>query len=59
MNQTREEFLQEGHRPQKSVQGHAKILSAIERGKPAHAKRAMEGHLRNIEREALRASRTS
>ncbi len=59
INQTREEFLQEGDRPQKSVDGHAEILLAIEKGNPILAKKAMASHLRNIEREALRASRTS
>ncbi len=59
INQTREEFLQEGDRPQKSVDGHAEILSAIEKGNPTLAKKAMAGHLRNIEREALRGGKTS
>jgi len=59
INQTREEFLQEGDRPQKSVEGHAEILLAIEKGDPTLAKKAMSSHLRNIEREALRADRTS
>ena len=58
INQTREEFLQEGDRPQKSVEGHGEILLAIEKGNPTLAKKAMSSHLRNIEREALRASRT-
>jgi GntR family transcriptional repressor for pyruvate dehydrogenase complex len=58
INQTREEFLQEGDRPQKSVEGHAEILLAIEKGNPTLAKNAMLSHLRNIEREALRAGRT-
>jgi len=59
INQTREEFLQEGDRPQKSVEGHAEILLAIEKGNPTLAKKAMSSHLRNIEREALRVGRTS
>lgn len=59
INQTREEFLQEGDRPQKSVKGHEEILLAIEKRDPALAKKAMASHLRNIEREALRASRKS
>ncbi len=59
INQTREEFLQEGDRPQKSARGHEEILSAIEQRNPALAKKAMASHLRNIEREALRASRKS
>lgn len=59
INQTREEFLQEGDRPQKSVEGHQEILSAIEKRDPALAKNAMSSHLRNIEREALRAGRRS
>jgi GntR family transcriptional repressor for pyruvate dehydrogenase complex len=58
INQTREEFLQEGDRPQKSVEGHAEIILAIEKGDPTLAKKAMSSHLRNIEREALRAGRT-
>ena len=59
INQTREEFLQEGDRPQKSVDGHEEILLAIEKRDPTLAKKAMSGHLRNIEREALRAGKTS
>jgi len=59
INQTREEFLQEGDRPQKSVEGHREILSAIEKRDPILAKNAMSSHLRNIEREALRAGRRS
>jgi GntR family transcriptional repressor for pyruvate dehydrogenase complex len=59
LNQTREEFLQEGDRPQKSVTGHQEILLAIEKRDPALARKAMSNHLRNIEREALRAGRTS
>ena len=59
INQTREEFLQEGDRPQKSVEGHAEILLAIEKGNPTLAKKAMASHLRNIEREALRAGKTN
>jgi GntR family transcriptional repressor for pyruvate dehydrogenase complex len=59
INQTREEFLQEGDRPQKSVEGHEEILSAIEKRNPALAKKTMAGHLRDIEREALRAGKTS
>jgi GntR family transcriptional repressor for pyruvate dehydrogenase complex len=56
-NQTREEFLQEGDRPQKSVAGHEEILMAIEKGDPTLARKAMSRHLKNIEREALRAGR--
>ncbi len=56
-NQTREEFLQEGDRPQKSIEGHKEILLAIEKGDPTLAKKAMSRHLKNIEREALRAGR--
>jgi GntR family transcriptional repressor for pyruvate dehydrogenase complex len=59
INQTREEFLQEGDRPQKSVEGHEEILLAIEKRDPALAKKAMSSHLRTIEREALRAGKTS
>jgi GntR family transcriptional repressor for pyruvate dehydrogenase complex len=59
INQTREEFLQEGDRPQISVQGHDEILLAIEKGDPVLAKRAMSRHLRNIERESLKANRKS
>ena len=59
INQTREEFLQEGDRPQKSVEGHEEILLAIEQRNPTLAKKAMAGHLRDIEREALRAGKTS
>jgi len=59
INQTREEFLQEGDRPKKSVEGHEEILLAIEKRDPSLAKKAMAGHLRNIEREALRAGRIS
>jgi GntR family transcriptional repressor for pyruvate dehydrogenase complex len=57
-NQTREEFLQEGDRPQKSIEGHKEIILAIEKGDPTLAKKAMSRHLKNIEREALRAGRT-
>jgi len=57
INQTREEFLQEGDRPQKSVEGHGEILLAIEKRNPTLAKKAMSRHLENIEREALRAGR--
>ncbi|MFQ6077599.1 MAG: FadR/GntR family transcriptional regulator [Thermodesulfobacteriota bacterium] len=59
INQTREEFLQEGDRPQKSVEGHEGILLAIEKRDPVLAKKAMAGHLRDIEREALRAGKMS
>ena len=59
INQTREEFLQEGDRPQKSVEGHEEILLAIEQRNPTLAKKTMAGHLRDIEREALRAGKTS
>jgi GntR family transcriptional repressor for pyruvate dehydrogenase complex len=55
INQTREEFLQEGDRPKKSVEGHEEILLAIENRDPAQAKKAMSRHIRSIEREALRA----
>ncbi len=58
ITQTREEFLQEGDRPQKSVDGHEEIISAIEKRDPALAKKAMSRHIRNIEREAIRAVRT-
>ncbi len=54
-NQTREEFLQEGDRPQKSVGGHEEIISAIEKRDPALAKKAMSHHLMTIERETLKA----
>jgi len=57
-NQTREEFLQEGDRPQKSIEGHEEIILAIEKGDPTLAKKAMSRHLKNIEREALRAGLT-
>lgn len=57
INQTREEFLQEGDRPQISVQGHDEIVSAIEKNDPVLAKKAMLRHLSNIERESLRATR--
>ena len=59
MNQTREEFLQEGDRPHKSVDGHQEIISAIERKAPTLAKKAMLTHIRNIEREALKDRRGS
>lgn len=59
INQTREDFLQDGDRPQISVQGHDEIVWAIEKRDPVLAKRAMLRHLRNIERESLRASRKS
>jgi DNA-binding FadR family transcriptional regulator len=59
INQTREEFLQEGDRPQKSLDGHEEILLAIEKKDPALARKAMANHLRSIEREALRANRKS
>jgi GntR family transcriptional repressor for pyruvate dehydrogenase complex len=59
INQTREEFLQEGDRPQKSVAGHEEIILAVEKGDPALARNAMSNHLRTIEREALRADRAS
>ncbi len=59
INQTREEFLQEGDRPQKSVHGHEEILLAVEKKNPTLAKKAMATHLRDIEREALRAGKTS
>jgi len=57
INQTREEFLQEGDRPQKSLEGHEEILLAIEKRDPGLARKAMSNHLRSIEREALRADR--
>jgi len=57
INQTREEFLQEGDRPRISIEGHEEILSAIEKRDPQLAKKAMLRHLRNIERESLRAAR--
>jgi GntR family transcriptional repressor for pyruvate dehydrogenase complex len=59
LNQTREEFLQEGDRPKKSIEGHEEILLAIEKRDPTLAKKAMSSHLRNIEREALREGRIS
>jgi GntR family transcriptional repressor for pyruvate dehydrogenase complex len=59
INQTREEFLQEGDRPKKSIEGHEEILLAIEKRDPTLAKKAMSSHLRNIEREALREGRMS
>lgn len=57
INQTREEFLQEGDRPQKSVEGHQQIIFAIEKKDAVLAKKAMLNHIRNIEREALKAGR--
>jgi len=59
INQTREEFLQEGDRPQISVQGHDEIVLAIEKRDPLLAKKAMLRHLREIERESLKASKKS
>lgn len=57
INQTREEGLEEGNRPQKSVEGHEEIISTIDKRDPVLAKKAMLNHLRNIEREAFKASR--
>jgi GntR family transcriptional repressor for pyruvate dehydrogenase complex len=55
LNQTREEFLQEGERPQRSVTGHEAILAALRHRDAAQARAAMAKHLRTIEEEALRA----
>jgi GntR family transcriptional repressor for pyruvate dehydrogenase complex len=56
INQTREELLQEGDRPLKSVEGHEEIIRAIREGNARASKRAMLAHLRKIEQECLRAS---
>jgi GntR family transcriptional repressor for pyruvate dehydrogenase complex len=47
--QTREKFLQVQGRPQKSLKGHRKILSAIKARNPVAARQAMRNHLEEIE----------
>jgi len=56
INQTREEFLQEGDRPHRSIEGHQFILHAFSSREPAKARLAMLTHLRTIEKEALKES---
>ncbi len=59
LNQTREEFLQEGDRPLRSLAGHEAILAALRDHDPARARAAMAAHLRTIEGEALKARGTA
>jgi GntR family transcriptional repressor for pyruvate dehydrogenase complex len=54
INQTRAEYLQEGDRPNRSLNGHQEILEALRSRDPIQARKAMTSHLRTIEREALK-----
>ena len=49
LRQTRERYLQPEERKRRSLQGHQKILSAIKRGNPVAARKAMRRHLEEIE----------
>jgi len=49
LQETREKSLQTGGRPQKSLDGHRRILSALARRDPAASERAMRHHLEEIE----------
>jgi GntR family transcriptional regulator, transcriptional repressor for pyruvate dehydrogenase complex len=49
LQETREKSLQTGGRPQKSLAGHRRILSALARRDPAASERAMRQHLEEIE----------
>jgi len=49
LQETREKSLQTGGRPQKSLAGHRRILSALARRDPAASERAMRHHLEEIE----------
>ncbi|MFQ5894198.1 MAG: FadR/GntR family transcriptional regulator [Nitrospinota bacterium] len=48
LRRSREAYLQTGGRPRRSLAGHRKILSCIERGDAAGARAAMGQHLREI-----------
>lgn len=49
LQETREKSLQTGGRPQKSLAGHRRILSALKRRDPAASEKAMRQHLEEIE----------
>jgi GntR family transcriptional repressor for pyruvate dehydrogenase complex len=50
LRQTRERSLQSEGRPQKSLAGHRRILSAIRRHDPAAAQVAMQQHIADVEK---------
>jgi len=53
LRETRSRSLQSEGRPQKSMAGHRKILSAIRRRDPAAAEAAMRQHIREVEKMVL------
>jgi GntR family transcriptional repressor for pyruvate dehydrogenase complex len=54
LQETRERSLQTGGRPEKSLAGHRRILSALKRRDSAASDKAMRQHLREIEDIVLR-----
>jgi GntR family transcriptional regulator, transcriptional repressor for pyruvate dehydrogenase complex len=54
LRETRERSLQVEGRPQKSLAGHRRILSAIKRRDPAAAEAAMRRHIQDVEAIVLR-----
>lgn len=53
LRETRSRSLQSEGRPQRSMAGHRRILSAIRRGDPEAAEAAMRQHIRDIEKMVL------
>jgi GntR family transcriptional repressor for pyruvate dehydrogenase complex len=53
LRETRERSLQSQGRPQKSLAGHRRILSAIRRRDPAAAQAAMRQHIADVEKMVL------
>ena len=54
LRETREQSLQTGGRPQKSLAGHRRILAALKQHDPAASEAAMRQHLEEIETIVLR-----
>jgi GntR family transcriptional regulator, transcriptional repressor for pyruvate dehydrogenase complex len=53
LRETRSRSLQSEGRPQRSMAGHRRILSAIRRGDPEAAEAAMRQHIRDVEKIVL------
>jgi GntR family transcriptional repressor for pyruvate dehydrogenase complex len=53
LRETRSRSLQIRGRPEKSLAGHRRIMSAIKRREPAVAEDAMREHISNIEKIVL------
>jgi len=58
LRDSRERSLQVEGRPQKSLDGHRRILVAIKRNDAEAAKVAMRRHIENVEKIVLRTMRS-